>query len=216
MGLQNFDKCLCADVPFAKLEDVYNLVIHHLKGPTANKLREESNVVFARGVRQGVEDEMVENLLAWAQCSFIPLFSSRNKKIFEGCSFRPDIVWDLSDICVMLECDQYAHRDYNKEREVERMQDLMKAATKEGSSQAVLIRFNPSLPGSTIQLKHATLLAVLMNVFSKKHEYVGTDKALIYLFYPDKMNLWYPAETLAGVVGNKRARDEGEVEGEED
>ncbi len=189
-------------VPFAKAEDIYNLCIHYLKGPMADRMREESGVVFAKGVKQTHEEKMQEHLLAWAQCNLIPLFTSKNQKVSEMCNSRPDIVWTLPDIQVMLECDAHAHQDYDKQQEMSRMQELFHTAT----TQIVFIRFNPSLQGSTTELKFATLLAVLMNVFAKKQEYIGTGKSLIYLFYPEKMNVWYPASNLQALVSSKRPK----------
>lgn len=187
------------DVPFAKTEDIYQLCLHHLKGSMANQMREGSSIVFVRGLKnqRDEEDEMAEHLLAWAQCGFIPMFSSRNTKVFEDCIFRPDVTWTLADIVVMLECDQHAHSSYNREEERQRTQYLMDAASK-NNQLTVMIRFNPSLPGTTKAMKFATLLAVLINVFSKKKEYIGTSKSLIYLFYPGKegsiapSHVWYP------------------------
>lgn len=196
-------------VPFANIEAMYSLVIHHLKGSTADKMREESNIVFSRGVKQGCEDEMAEHLLAWAQCNFIPMFSNRNQKVFDGCNFRPDFVWCLPEISVILECDKHAHDNIDKQKESDRMHDIMQAC---GFSQTVFIRFNPSLRGSTTQLKFATLQSVLLDVFAKKDEYIATKGHLVYLFYPDVPSIWYPPLTLAGT---KHPRDQVEEEKEQ-
>ena len=191
------------DVPFAKAEGIYQLCLHQLKGPMPNHMREGTNiVVFARGLKRLCveEDEMMEHLLAWAQCAFIPMLSSRNERVFEDCIFRPDVTWTLMDIVVMLECDQDAHKNYNREEERQRTKTLMDAAAT-NAQLTVMIRFNPSLPGSTMAMKYATLLAVLVKVFSKKQEYVGTSKSLIYLFYPGNegssasSHVWYPQMT---------------------
>ncbi len=149
--------------------------------------------------------------MAWARCSLIPMYSSRNKKAFEGCNFRPDIVWELPDITVMLECDQDAHRDYNKDKEVERMEDLMAAAR----GNAVMIRFNPNLAGATMPFKYTTLMVILADVFMKKQEYIGTGRALIYLFYSKKNLVWYPASSPDVDVGGQQERVEPDV-GEQD
>jgi hypothetical protein len=180
-------------MPFAGVAGLYDLVIHHLKCSKVNKLQEESGLVFSSGVKQGIEDDLEAHLLAWAQCNFIPMFTYRNKKAFEGCNFRPDIVWTLPDLNVILECNKYAHENYNKESEYERTQELINAPSRNGLNQVVFIRFNPSLPGSTSQFKFATLLSVLIGVFVKTQEYVATDRSVIYLFYPEKVSVWYPA-----------------------
>lgn len=197
-----------ADVPFARLKEVYNVVIHHLKGPKANQMREESNVVFCRAALKFSEDKMADHLTAWSQVGFIPAFTSRNKRVFEGCIFRPDFVWKLQDMCVMLECDEDAHRDYDKQMELERMQALMQACS---SQYIVLIRFNPTLPGSTSELKFATLLTVLLHVSSKNPKYVGGGKAVIHLFYPEEaMKIWFPDAAMMDLVGTKRPREQEE------
>ncbi len=151
---------------------------------------------------------MVEHLMAWARCSLIPMYSSRNKKAFEGCNFRPDIVWELPDITVMLECDQDAHRDYDKDKETERMEDLMAAAR----GKAVMIRFNPSLAGTTMPFKYTTLMVILADVFLRKDKYTVTGMSLIYVLYPNKPFIWYPASSLDGVVAGKRMRVEPDIE----
>ena len=168
----------------------------------ADKMREESDIHFVKGLRKGLEDDMVEHLLAWAQCQLIPMYTSRNKRVFESCSFRPDIVWSLLDVCIMLECDAYAHDNYDKKKELDRMQELMDTAAAEGFRHTVLIRFNPSLQGTTSHFKFASLLVALMNVFARKPEYIGAGRAVIHLFYPDIARVWYPAEALATLVGN--------------
>jgi hypothetical protein len=75
-----------------------------------------------------------------------------------------------------------------------------------------MIRFNPSLRGSTIQLKFVTLQAVLVNVFTKRQEYVGTDKSLIHLFYPENVHVWYPGETFKIIVGSRKRERESSPE----
>lgn len=53
---------------------------------------------------------------------------------------RPDFVWLLPDRFVVLEVDEDAHRDYNRECEVARVTEVMEQGR---ALPLVLIRFNP-------------------------------------------------------------------------
>ena len=190
------------------------MVLFHLVGGIAKQMREESGMIWADVARRTPEDDMAEHLLAWAKCEFIPLFTSRNAKVFEGCSFRPDFVWDIPGICVILECDIYAHANYNKQQELERMHELIEAS-RIAYEPTFFIRFNPSQPRSTPQLKFSMLLSVLVNVFGKRQESVELGKSVIYLFYPERANIWYPFGTSSGdrLLINKRPRPADTTDG---
>ncbi len=114
-----------ADVPFASIVVVMHTVHYCLKGPKADEIRSACNISLPNMLKPTPEKEMVEYLVAWAQCNFIPSFTSHNKRAFQDCSFRPDVVWDLASLIVILECDQDAHREYNKQQESDRMQELL-------------------------------------------------------------------------------------------
>jgi hypothetical protein len=103
-----------ADIPFVELGDAYRLVLCCLKGPTADKMREESEALFTV-VKMGSEDSVEEHLTAWAQHELIPMFTCRNKKAFPACNYRPDFTWLLPGLAVMLECDLDAHSNYDKD-----------------------------------------------------------------------------------------------------
>ena len=175
--VQNNLKQMCAKCPTKK--NFYPSILNSVHMESIDKDKE-----------QNPEDETEKHLLAWAQCDFIPMFAMRNKKVFEGCNFRPDFTWSLPDVNVILECHQNAHLGYNKQEEFYRMQELKGASMNAGFTNTIFIRFNPSLTGSTIQLKFATLLAVLMDVFGKKKEHETAAASIIYLFYPDSPNIW--------------------------
>jgi len=92
---------------------------------------EESTALLST-VKKGPEDSVEEHLTTWAQCNLIPMFTCRNKKTFSACNYRPDSLWTLPDMAVMLECDQYAHENYNRDSEAQRMQTLQDVALQEG------------------------------------------------------------------------------------
>jgi hypothetical protein len=177
---------------------VYYLARYYLKGSVADELRNDFSTELLNTAIPGPESIMVDHLVAWAQCSLIPMFDSNNKKAFQNCSFRPDVFWHLPGMIVMLECDQNAHSNYDRRQEFERMQELLDRARSMGSGvaqdctiNAVFIRFNPSLKGTNSELKHATLLTVLLGVFANKPEYVNEGKTVIHLFYPCAPSVWY-------------------------
>jgi hypothetical protein len=182
------------------MEDLFNLACYHMKGEKADELRKGIGLVHPSIVNPSHEKELLEYLVAWAECGKIPMFTSHNRKAFEGCTYRPDVVWDLIDITVMLECDHEAHRNYDRELEFTRMQELLEAASRHGLSSVhtshttpdvVFIRFNPSLPGTTSKFKHTKLLFLLADVFAKSKEYVQGGKTVIHLFYPEAPHVWY-------------------------
>lgn len=176
----------------------------------ADQMREETHLLLAKGISSKMEDKMAAHLLAWAQCNLIPMYSTKNKKCFAGCHFRPDFTWSLPGLNVLLECDQDAHSTYDRLQESKRMQTLLQAAEMEGHKHIVFIRFNPNLSGSSIQLKFATLQIVLMDVFSKRQEYTDTKRSVIYMFYPDSLNVWYPAEASTEETAQPAAVDDVE------
>jgi hypothetical protein len=185
---------MLADVPFAGIEAVMHTVLHCLKGIKAGEMRERIGMPHIDILRPTHENEMVEHLVAWSQCNLIPAFTSHNKKAFQHSNFRQDVVWNLADPIVILECDQDAHKEYDRTQEFERMQELIHSAQNtevlrndSGSNNVVFIRFNPSLIGTNSKLKHATLLSVLFNVFARKY----TGKNVIRLFYPDAPHIWH-------------------------
>ena len=149
------------------------------------------------------EDETAEYLTALAQCNILPMFNSRNQAVFEGCIFRPDFTWKVDNMMVMLECDKDHHRKYNKNKELERMQNLLDAAEKTGFVKTVFIRFNPSLPGFNSHLKYAKLQMVLANVFARNPEYVSHARSIIHIFYPEKAQDWYPHHVMQALADNK-------------
>lgn len=192
------------DIPFAQLEDVYWIVLSHLKGSKADTMREESTALFSY-VRKGTEDRVEEHLTAWAQCNLIPMFTCRDRKAFSKCSYRPDFLWTLPHLAVMLECDLRAHANYDKEKEVQRMQALQSTALQEGYNRVAFIRFNPSLKGLTQAFKFTTLQLVLSRIFSSE----SCDKpaepqcSSVYLFYPGVPHVWSPVD---GLLPKKRSR----------
>jgi hypothetical protein len=185
---------MLAEAPFAGIEAVMHAVLHCLKGRKAGEMREIMGMPHIDILRPTHEKEMVEYLVAWSQCNLIPAFTSHNKKVFQDCKFRPDVMWNLADPIVILECDQDAHKGYDRNQEFERMQVLIHSAQNtellrndSDSKNVVFIRFNPSLRGTNSKLKHATLLSVLFNVFARKY----TGKNVIRLFYPDAPHIWH-------------------------
>jgi hypothetical protein len=195
-----------ADIPFVKLEDAYRLVLCHLKGLKVDILREESAAFFST-VKKGAEDNVEEYLNAWAQCNIIPMFKYRNKKAFSACNYRPDFLWMLPDLTVMLECDEHAHDSYNRDSEVQRMHTLNDMALQEGFARVVFVRFNPSLKGLSQAFKFTTLQIVLSRLFSgKEYKTDVHQSSAVYLFYPDAPQVWCPVNGL--LPPNKRPRSD--------
>ena len=200
-------------VRFVDVHEAYETVVNCLRGPKVTELQAAAGFSFSNQPHVPHEYNMVLHIISWAQCKFIPMFTTRNRKVFAECSFRPDVAWEFPEICVMVECDEDAHKTYNKDHELIRMSSLLNAAEEKNIAHIVFIRFNPTLQGSTTQFKFSTLLSTLMNVFAKKNEYTECTKSIIYLFYPGEQHVWYLVDTLEKLLSNKHPRPADTTDG---
>jgi hypothetical protein len=92
--------------------------------------------------------------------------------------YRPDFVFNCGEYFVVLECDEEAHKHYDKDCEIVRMNNISMDLKKP----TLFIRYNPDLTGVRKQKKHQVLIETL-----EKHLYKDTIQQLepIYLFYPE-------------------------------
>lgn len=89
---------------------------------------------------------------------------------------RPDFLFDCGTYFVILECDEDAHKNYEKECEFVRMNNISYVLNKP----TLFIRYNPDLKEVTRKQKHLVLLKTLENCLYK--ECVPQIEP-IYLFY---------------------------------
>jgi hypothetical protein len=99
--------------------------------------------------------------------------------INEYCNkYRPDFVFNCGNYFVVLECDEEAHKHYDKDCEIVRMNNI----SMDLSKPTLFIRYNPDLQGIRKNIKHQVLLETL-----EKHLYKDNIQQLepVYLFYPE-------------------------------
>ena len=101
-----------------------------------------------------------------------------NKQFQNDCclKYRPDFIFDCGSYFVIVECDEDAHRQYDKECEIIRMNNIsigIGLPTK-------FIRYNPDKKGVPKQIKEDTLIDCVKRELEK--DYLD-DLQPIYLFY---------------------------------
>lgn len=123
--------------------------------------------------RQTSREDVVKELLHKNSYKFI-----HDKQIVnDSCvKNRPDFLFDCDTYYVILECDEDAHKNYEKECEFVRMNNISYVLNKP----TLFIRYNPDLKQVKRKQKHETLLKTLETCLNK--ECVPQNEP-IYLFY---------------------------------
>jgi hypothetical protein len=105
---------------------------------------------------------------------------AHNKQINNDCclKYRPDFLFDCCSYFVVLEVDENAHKDYDKDCEIVRMNNISTGL----GLPTLFIRYNPDLPGVKCKKKHRILIETLNKHLNKD---VLEDPTPIYLFYPE-------------------------------
>ena len=139
---------------------------------------------------QSKEDYIDSQLQQWVRDEKIPMYTSRNKKI-NGCSARPDFVYNLATHLVVLEVDEFQHSKtfnhhavYKPREEFQRMHDLCSAAQKP----VVMLRYNPDafqVDGETRLIETADRVALLLERLEYYLKLPVSDNFIMaeYLFY---------------------------------
>jgi hypothetical protein len=190
------------EVPFARIGGIFDLAVRHLQSSAFDEIRKSAELCFLQDRQKHSEKDTLEHLQAWAYCDFIPAFGTHDERVFRQCIYRPDFTWVFPDLVVILECDENAHTSYDRDKEYQRMLDLMDCAGKKrkasgddcitsSETSVVFIRFNPSLPGFSSQLKYTMLCKLLMSVFARDKTYVHNERVLVHMFYPKSPHIWH-------------------------
>lgn len=122
-------------------------------------------------------------------------FEYNSNRMLQGCSLRrPDVFFELSKHCVIVEIDENQHRSYNDQCECARLNEIVNGI---GGKSVIVIRFNPD------QVKHGKnklnipiqeRLEILVNVI--KQELVKDldhfQIQLIQMYYDDDLYDYKP------------------------
>ena len=123
--------------------------------------------------RRKTKEERVKQLLSDNNLKFI-----YDKMITNECclKYRPDFLFDCGNYFVILECDEDAHTQYDKDCEIIRMNNICISI----GLPTKFIRYNPDKKGIKINKKEEILLKTLQNELYRESL---DDLAPIYLFY---------------------------------
>ena len=128
-------------------------------------------------IRQKTKEMQIKKLLEKYNIKFI-----HNKGVSNDCCFRyrPDFVIECTTNdnihYIVLEVDEFAHKDYDPECEVTRMNNIsvsLNLPTK-------FLRYNPDLKGIYKKIKEKTLITRLKELMNN----FDNDLTVEYLFYP--------------------------------
>jgi hypothetical protein len=119
------------------------------------------------------KENVIQKLLIDNNYKFI-----NNKQFTNDCclKYRPDFLFDCNTYFVILEVDEFAHKDYPKDCEEIRMNNIafgLGLPTK-------FIRYNPDKKGIKTKIKHKVLLETLNQVINKDFL---QDLSSVYLYY---------------------------------
>jgi len=90
--------------------------------------------------------------------------------------YRPDFLFESENFFLVLEVDENAHRNYDEECEIIRMNNISSVLLKPTR----FIRYNPDDKASTEEVKHSCLISTLQECLS--YDYLN-DISPVYLFY---------------------------------
>lgn len=124
-------------------------------------------------VNRKTRENRVRDLLTKNEIKFI-----QDKTIQNTCclKYRPDFVIDCNTYFIILECDEYAHKQYDTDCEVIRMNNISSII----GLPCKWIRYNPDKKGTRINKKEEELMKVLKENLNK--EFIE-NLEVEYLFY---------------------------------
>jgi len=140
---------------------------------TVNKKRNYLCSYCSPTHRQTTKEDIVKALLQKNSYTFIHDKQIANDSCIRN---RPDFLFDCHTYYVILECDEDAHKSYEKECEFVRMNNISYVLNKP----TLFIRYNPDLKQVKRKEKHETLLKTLDRCLYK--ECIPQNEP-IYLFY---------------------------------
>lgn len=149
-------KCIkCGDVSVTKKN---NFLCYDCNPVKTKKQKEKENAV---------RDLLIKNEITFIQDKAV-------KK--NGCLKRPDFLIECNKYYLIIEVDEYQHKEYDEEDEKYRMQLIKKAL----ELPTKFIRYNPDNKNFNWKVKRSMLIEKV-NEFINKEELVNDDP--VYLFY---------------------------------
>lgn len=126
-----------------------------------------------RNKKRKLKEEAVKLLLEKMNINF-----NHDKQISNDCclKYRPDFLIDCSTYFLIVECDEFAHKDYEQECEITRMQNISFGL----GLPTRFIRYNPDKKSIKKKEKEFELAKCIREQMSQ--EYLQDTEA-IYLFY---------------------------------
>jgi hypothetical protein len=123
--------------------------------------------------RQKTKENEIKTLLEDNGYKFI-----HDKQFKNDCylKYRPDFVFDCVTYFLVIECDEFAHKGYEQDCEIARMNNITLGL----GLPTVFIRYNPDLKSVRQKVKQAKLLETL-NIYLNKDLLI--DPSPVYLFY---------------------------------
>jgi hypothetical protein len=115
-------------------------------------------------------------------------FEYNSSKMLQGCSRkRPDVYFELTKHCVIVEIDEYQHNTYDDSCECARLNEIVNGI---GGKSVIIIRFNPDkVMNKSIELDFPQIerLELLIKTIKKElnKEYDHFIVKLIQLYYND-------------------------------
>ena len=132
-------------------------------------------------------------------------FIYNSNKMLQNCTLkRPDVYFELTKHCVIVEVDEYQHRYYNDNCECARLNELVNGI---GGKSVIFIRFNPDQiknNNQQINIDLTTKLQKLVEVikFELMYQYDTFIIKLIQLYYNDNYENYqeYKEENITNLV----------------
>jgi hypothetical protein len=120
-------------------------------------------------------------------------FEYNSCKMLQGCSKkRPDVFFELSTYCLIVEIDEYQHKSYDNSCECARINEIVNGI---GGKSVIIIRFNPDVTKHkkkslklTLSDKVDLLIDTIKNELVK--EYNTFQVKIIQLYYDDNYDIY--------------------------
>ena len=115
-------------------------------------------------------------------------FEYNSSKMLQGCSKkRPDIYFELSTYCLIVEVDEYQHRTYEDSCECARINEIVNGI---GGKSVIIIRFNPDTTkhkGKRLKISLSDKVDLLVNKVKEEliKDYESFQVKIIQLYYDD-------------------------------
>ena len=115
-------------------------------------------------------------------------FEYNSSKMLQGCSKkRPDVYFELSTYCLIVEIDEHQHQTYEDSCECARINEIVNGI---GGKSVIIIRFNPDITknkGKKVNIKLSEKIHKLVGKIKEElvQEYKRFQIKIIQMYYDD-------------------------------